>query len=226
VEAPQSRQEMPARTRPLLRGVFHVFAALGAVPAAAWLVSVSGTRAAAVGAGVYGASLVALFSVSATYHRVFWTDPRIRSVVGRLDHSAIFLLIAGTYTPFCLLIGAWTGYALLGTVWASASLGILLVVVFPRTPKPVRSALYVLLGWLIVPFLPALQAALGSGPFLLLLAGGAFYTVGAVIYASRRPDPFPRVFGFHEIFHVLVVAAAACQFFAVTAAVRAMGPGS
>jgi hemolysin III len=205
--------------------VSHLVAALLALPAAAWLVSDAGSRLAAVGAGVYGATVVVLFSVSAIYHRVFWTDPRIRSTVGRIDHSAIFLLIAGTYTPFCLLIGPGSGYALLLTVWASAALGILLVVFFPRTPKPVRSALYVLLGWLIVPLLPALHAALGSRPFLLILVGGAFYTAGAVIYAARRPDPFPRVFGFHEIFHLLVVAASICQFLAVDAAIRAMGSG-
>ncbi len=219
----ESRQVPLVRTRPLLRGTFHVVAAVAAIPAVAWLVSGSGSRLAAAGAAVYGASVVLLFAVSATYHRVIWTDPRVRSFVGRVDHSAIFLLIAGTYTPFCLLIGSGTGYALLATVWASASLGILLVVFFPRTPKPVRSALYVLLGWLIVPFLPALYASLGLRPFLYLLVGGAFYTVGAVIYATRRPDPFPRVFGFHEIFHVLVVAASACQFYAVVAAIRAMG---
>ena len=211
------------RTRPLLRGVAHLVAAIGALPAAAWLVAAAGTRTAAVGAGVYGASLAGLFTVSAIYHRVLWTDPGIRSAIGRIDHSAIFLLIAGTYTPFCLLLGPGSGYALLATVWASAALGILLVVFFPRTPKPVRSALYVLLGWLIVPFLPALYTALGVRPFLFLAAGGAFYTVGAVVYAVRRPDPYPRVFGFHEIFHLLVVAASTCQFFAVAAAVRAMG---
>jgi len=211
------------RSRPVLRGVSHLIAALAVFPAVAWLVSAAGSRLAAIGAGVYGASMVVLFTVSAVYHRVFWTDPAIRSAVGRIDHSAIFLLIAGTYTPFCLLIGPGSGYALLATVWASAALGILLVVFFPRTPKPVRSALYVLLGWLIVPFLPALHAALGVRPFLFILVGGAFYTVGAVVYAARRPDPFPRVFGFHEIFHLLVVAAATCQLIAVHAAVLAMG---
>jgi hemolysin III len=211
------------RTRPLLRGVAHLVAALCALPAAAWLVSAAGSRPAVIGAVVYGASVVVLFTISAIYHRVLWTDPVVRSAVGRVDHSAIFLLIAGTYTPFCLLLGPGGGYALLATVWASATLGILLVVFYPRTPKPVRSAIYVLLGWLIVPFLPALHAALGGRPFRLILAGGACYTVGAVIYAMRRPDPFPRVFGFHEIFHLLVVAAATCQFLAVHAAVLAMG---
>jgi hemolysin III len=200
--------------------VFHVFAAVVAFPATAWLVSRAGSHTAEFAAGVYGGSLVVLFTVSATYHRVFWTDQKIRSAVGRIDHSAIFVLIAGTYTPFCLLIGSAGGYALLATVWASAMLGMVIVVFFPRTPKPVRSAIYVLLGWLIVPFLPALHAALGTGPFMMILAGGACYTVGAVIYAARRPDPFPAVFGFHEIFHVLVVVAAACQYVAVVAAVR------
>jgi hemolysin III len=212
------------RTRPLLRGWSHAAAAVFALPAAFWLVSGATTTRAAWGAGVYGATLAVLFTVSALYHRVWW-PPDVRPVVGRVDHSAIFLLIAGTYTPFCLLIGAGTGHALLATVWSSALVGILVVVFVPRTPKPVRSALYVLLGWLIVPFLPALFAALGPRPFLWLVAGGAFYTVGAVIYAARGPDPFPRVFGFHEIFHLLVIAAAALQFVAVEAAVRALGAG-
>jgi hemolysin III len=203
--------------------VFHLLAALGAVPAVWWLHSRARTPVAEFGAAVYGASVVVLFTVSATYHRVWWTDPKIRSVVGRIDHSAIFVLIAGTYTPFCLLIGSSGGLALLGTVWAAAFLGMVIVVFFPTTPKPVRSAIYVLLGWMIVPFLPALHGALGTRPFLLVLVGGAFYTLGAVIYATRRPDPFPRVFGFHEIFHVLVVAAAGCQFLAVASAIQAIG---
>jgi hemolysin III len=210
----------PARARPLLRGYSHAVAAVAALPAALWLVSVAPTRTAAVGAGVYGATLATLFTVSGVYHRVLW-PPGIRAWVGRVDHSAIFLLIAGTYTPFCLLLGQGRGHALLATVWASAALGMCVVIFFPRTPKPVRSALYVLLGWFIVPFLPAIHAAIGLRPLLMILAGGACYTVGAVIYASRRPDPHPAVFGFHEIFHLLVIAAAALQFAAVAAAVRA-----
>ena len=214
---------LPARRRPALRGVFHVVAAVVAFPATAWLVSRAGSHTAEFAAGVYGGSLVVLFTISATYHRVFWTDQKIRSAVGRIDHSAIFVLIAGTYTPFCLLLASAAGYALLATVWASALVGMVIVVFFPQTPKPVRSAIYVLLGWLIVPFLPALHAALGARPFVLILVGGACYTVGAVVYAVRRPDPFPTVFGFHEIFHLLVVVAAACQYLAVLAAVRVIG---
>jgi hemolysin III len=210
------------RQRPLLRGVSHVLAALAALPAAAWLHSRAVSDAGRMAAVVYGATLVLLFTVSATYHRVFWTDAAVRKAVGRVDHSAIFLLIAGTYTPFCLLIGDAGGKALLVAVWAAAALGMFVVIFVPQTPKTLRSGLYVLLGWLIVPYLASLWTALGPRPFAYLIAGGALYTVGAAIYASRRPDPYPTVFGFHEIFHVLVIAAAALQFVAVAAAVRAI----
>jgi hemolysin III len=203
--------------------VFHAVAAVAVIPAAAWLYGQAASRPAELGALVYGSSLVFLFAVSGIYHRVYWTDPVLRSAVGRVDHSAIFALIAGTYTPFCLVIGAPTGLWLLATVWASAFLGMAVVIFLPRTPKPVRSSLYVLVGWFVVPFLPRLHAALGTQPFLLLVAGGALYTVGAIIYASRRPDPWPEVFGFHEIFHVLVVGAASLQFAAVAEAVRRIG---
>ncbi len=218
---PSTKRGAP-RQRPLLRGVSHLIAAVAAFPAAWWLVGRAGSEAGRVGAAVYGGTLVLLFAVSATYHRVFWTDPAVRKAVGRVDHSAIFLLIAGTYTPFCLLIGHAGGKALLAAVWFAAALGVVVVVLVPQTPKTVRSGLYVLLGWLIVPYLADLWTALGPRPFAYLIGGGALYTVGAAIYASRRPDPFPAVFGFHEIFHVLVIAAAGLQFVAVEAAVRAI----
>lgn len=134
----------PHRTRPRLRGVSHTIAAVAALPAAYWLASVAKSGPARVGAVVYGASLVILLSVSSVYHRVYWPSS-VRHVIGRIDHSAIFLLIAGTYTPFCLLIGPGTGYTLLAAVWAAAALGMVLVVAIPGMPKPVRSALYVLL---------------------------------------------------------------------------------
>jgi len=210
------------RTKPLLRGVSHAVAAVAAVPVALGIVGSARSRSGVVGAAVYGASLVLLFLVSAVYHRGFWAPP-VRRVLGRIDHSAIFLLIAGTYTPLCLLLGPGAGYALLATVWVGAGIGILIVIAWVRIPKPLRSALYVLLGWFIVPFLPALRAAMGGRALLLLLAGGLSYTVGAVVYAVRRPDPLPTVFGFHEVFHLLVIAAAICQSFAVEAAVRSMG---
>jgi hemolysin III len=212
----------PRIARPRLRGVSHAVAALAAVPAAWTLVARAQAGAATAGAAIYATTLVALFAVSAVYHRVHWPSA-IRHRVGRADHSAIFLLIAGTYTPFCLLLGAGAGRRLLVSVWVAASAGIALVLSWKGIPKTLRAGLYVLLGWFIVPVLPTLHRAVGTGPLLLLGAGGFFYTVGAVIYAVRRPDPFPRVFGFHEIFHLLVIAAAACHFLAVQAAVRALG---
>jgi hemolysin III len=209
------------REKPLLRGVSHEIAA--GVAAGAWTALALGAspglpRAAA---NVYGASLFALFLVSALYHRPTW-KPRARLVMRRLDHSAIFLLIAGTYTPFCLLLPAGTGLPLLAIVWGGAAAGIVQSILWPRAPKPLVAAVYVLLGWLVVPVLPALRTALGGGTIALLAAGGAAYTLGAVVYAARRPDPFPRVFGYHEVFHALVILAAVCHFAVAAAAVRAL----
>jgi hemolysin III len=211
-----------ARAKPLLRGVSHEIAAFVAAPASLVLVTTAKSGSAEAGAIVYGASLFTLFAVSATFHRRFWT-PAARAVIGRIDHSAIFLLIAGTYTPFCLLLGPGRGHALLATVWIGAGLGIVLAVTWLRAPKPLMAAVYVLLGWIIVPVVPALRASIGERALLLLVIGGLGYTAGALVYALRRPDPFPTVFGFHEIFHLLVIAAATCHFVVVAYAIRALG---
>jgi hemolysin III len=172
-------------------------------------------------ANVYGASLFALFSVSALYHRPNWR-PRARAWMRRLDHSAIFLLIAGTFTPLCLLIGDARAHTMLAVVWAGAGLGVLRALLWPRAPRAVATALYLLLGWAAVPLVPAMYRELGAGSLALLAAGGLLYSVGAVIYATRRPDPFPRVFGYHEIFHALVIAAAGLHFAVAAGAVRAL----
>jgi hemolysin III len=211
-----------AAAKPLLRGVSHEIAAF--VAFAAWVAlsaSARGAQARAA-AGVYGATLFGLFSVSALYHRPNW-PPRARLLMRRLDHSAIFLLIAGTYTPFCLLLGGATGRTLLAVAWGGALLGVARSVVWPRAPRPLAALAYLLLGWVVLPALPALRAALGNGAMALLAAGGLIYSLGAAVYASRRPDPFPAVFGYHEVFHALVIAAAACHFSVVAAAVRALG---
>jgi hemolysin III len=179
-----------------------------------------GARA-AVAANVYGLSLFTLFGVSALYHRPTWT-PRAHLVMRRLDHSAIFLLIAGTYTPFCLLLGGRCGTAMLAVVWGGAALGFMRAIFWPRAPRWLAAGLYVLLGWAVVPVLPALDVALGWGALALLGVGGLLYTLGAVIYAARRPDPFPRVFGYHEVFHALVVAAATCHLAVAVGAVRSL----
>jgi hemolysin III len=196
-------------------------AAFVAAVAGAILVFRATTPRARVGALVYGISLVALFAVSAAYHRKNWPE-RLRAIWRRLDHSAIFLLIAGTYTPFSFLLGTRTGWIFLAIVWAGAIAGIVLSVAWVRAPKALVAAVCVLLGWAALPLLPALKAALGTGAVTLLAAGGVVYSLGAVVYALRRPDPFPKVFGYHEIFHALVIAAAACHYAVVARAVSAL----
>jgi hemolysin III len=211
----------PTREKPLLRGVSHEVAA--AFAAAGWIALVHaapGPRA-AFAAAVYGLALTAQFGVSALYHRPRWGD-RARLVMRRLDHAAIFLLIAGTYTPFCLLLGDGAGPVLLAAVWAGALAGIAVSVAWPTAPKWLVASLCVALGWAVLPVLPALRVALGAGGLSLLLAGGVAYTAGAVVYATRRPDPFPRVFGYHEVFHALVIVAAVCHYAAVSTVVGAI----
>ena len=208
------------RAKPLLRGVLHEVAAFVAAIAGGTLVLLAPNARARAGAIVYGISLVALFAVSAIYHRPTWSE-RIRLVLRRVDHSAIFLLIAGTYTPFSFLLGR-VGWVFLGIVWAGALLGIVLSIAWVRAPKFLVAAVCVLLGWAALPLLPALKAALGTGAVVLLASGGVAYSLGALVYALRRPDPFPGVFGYHEVFHALVIVAAGCHFAVVAEAVQAL----
>ncbi len=215
------RIEAVAASKPLLRGVSHEIAAFVALAAWVGLALAAPSARARAAANVYGATLVALFAVSALYHRPTWA-PRARLFWRRLDHSAIFLLIAGTYTPFCLLLGGGRGLWLLVAVWTGAALGVLQAVFWLHAPKALLAVLCVGLGWIIFPLLPELRAAVGLGRVLLLLAGGLAYTAGAAVYALRRPDPAPRVFGYHEVFHALVVLAAVCHYVVVARAVAAL----
>jgi hemolysin III len=207
--------------KPLLRGVSHEVAAAFAVAGWAALLQAAPGRRALLAAAVYGLALTAQFAISALYHRPRW-DTRARLVMRRLDHAAIFLLIAGTYTPFCLLLPGG-GRGLLVAVWAGALAGMVLSVAWPLAPKWLMAALTVGLGWVIVPLLPALHVTIGAGGLWLLAGGGVAYTVGALVYATRRPDPFPRVFGYHEVFHALVILAAALHYVAVRGVVGALG---
>jgi hemolysin III len=210
----------PPCEKPLLRGVSHEIAAAFAL--AGWFLlvrSAPGPRA-ALAAAVYGLALTAQFSVSALYHRPRW-GTRARLVMRRLDHAAIFLLIAGTYTPFCLLLPGG-GHGLLAGVWVAALAGMILSVAWPLAPKWLMAALTIGLGWTIVPLLPSLHAAIGTGGLWLLGGGGIAYTVGAITYATRFPDPSPRVFGYHEVFHALVILAAVLHYLAVRGAVGAI----
>ena len=175
----------------------------------------------ALAAAVYGVALTAQFSISALYHRPRWGD-RARLLMRRLDHAAIFMLIAGTYTPFCLLLPPETGRPLLLVVWSGALAGMVLSVLWPLAPKWLMALLTVALGWAIVPTFPSMLAAIGWSGVGLLGAGGLAYTLGAVVYATRFPDPSPRVFGYHEVFHVLVIAAAICHYIAVAGTIGAI----
>jgi hemolysin III len=199
--------------KPRLRGVFHQWACAGAVPLGLVLVILAGTARARVALAVYSISLVALFGVSALYHRINWRSLTARDWMRRLDHSMIFVLIAGSYTPFAVLVlhGA-LATAILLAVWVGAGLGVAFNLVWRDAPTWLRAALYIGLGWIAVAAMPQLGAAIGVGGLVLLGAGGVLYTLGAVVYAVRRPDPVPAVFGYHELFHILVIAAAAFQY--------------
>ena len=194
--------------------MFHELGFYAAVASAVVLVlSAQGGRA-RVAAIVFSASVAACFGMSALYHRPTWT-PTVRSRLARLDHAAVYLLIAGSYTPFGLLVMS-RGWAVpvLAVVWSGAFLAILLKMVWARTPKWLSAAIGLALGWVGVVAFPQLLKLQSPG-VALVVSGGLLYTAGAIVYARRRPDPSPGVFGYHELFHVLTLAATACLYVAI-----------
>ncbi len=193
------------RQRPALRGMFHVCGAIAATLGAPLLLLVANSPRAYVGGAIFAASLILLYGTSASYHRITWT-PLFRAIISRLDHSMVLVLIAGTYTPFCLIVlnNAW-GITMLSVIWGVAGAGILMNVAWPASPRWLRVTFYVVLGWLGLISAWELAAWFTASPLLLLILGGALYTLGGVVYAIRKPNPWPRVFGYHEIFHLLVV---------------------
>jgi hemolysin III len=202
--------------KPRWRGVTHQWAFFVSLVTGAALVLAAPNGKARVAAVVYAISVAALFGVSALYHRINWASEAARRWMRRLDHSMIFLLIAGTYTPFALLaLEGRLATAILVAVWAGALGGIVFKLAWISAPKWLVSTMYVVLGWVAVAAMPQLVARLGAVATSLVAAGGVLYTAGAVIYASRRPDPVPGVFGYHEVFHALVITAAALQYAAV-----------
>jgi hemolysin III len=207
--------------KPRWRGVLHQIAVVVALIAGALLVATTPSARGRLAAGVYVASLTTLFGVSALYHRRHW-QPAARAWMRRLDHSAIFVLIAGTYTPFCLLLPQPQRTQLLTAVWIGAGLGLVRAVAWVTAPKILVAVLYLALGWCVIPFLHEMRAAIGTRELWLLAAGGIAYTIGALVYALRRPNPAPAVFGYHEIFHALTLVASAAHFTAVAAVARAM----
>jgi hemolysin III len=203
--------------KPRLRGVFHLWAFFVAVAAGVVLIVLADGALPRFAAWIYVTALAAMFGGSALYHRYPFKSAARRVWARRLDHSTIFVFIAGSYTPFALL--AFDGtikWVVLGTVWSGAALGLGLNFVWLDAPKWVTVLAYVAVGWVGLVTIPQMFSGVGVPGSVLVLVGGALYSVGALIYAFHWPNPFPRTFGFHEIFHLLVVAAAATQFVAVS----------
>jgi hemolysin III len=195
--------------------VSHQYAFLGSLITGTLLLLTAPTGRALAAAAVYAASVSALFGTSALYHRVTWS-PRAYRRMRRLDHAMIFVLIAGTFTPFGLLaLSGALATAILSVVWGGAAGGILLKLVWIDAPRWLSAGVYVALGWVGVAAVPALVVRVGWIATGLLLLGGLLYSAGALVYAFRRPDPVPAVFGYHEVFHALVIAAALAQYAAV-----------
>jgi hemolysin III len=200
---------------PRLRGVFHAYAFWFAVVAAAVLIAEAPDGRARLAATIYGIGLCGLFAASATYHRWRW-NPRWKPMLRRIDHSMIFVFIAASYTPVALLVLSSTrSVIVLVSVWVGALAGVAFSLAWIDAPRAVTAGAYIAVGWVIVIAAPDVVHGIGWIAALLFLAGGLLYSTGATVYATQRPDPWPRVFGFHEVFHTLVIAAALAHFVAM-----------
>jgi hemolysin III len=203
----------PLIAKPRLRGVSHQWAFFAFLALGVALIVSAHSGRATIAAAIYAASVVGLFGTSALYHRITWASAAARRWMRRLDHSMIFVLIAGSYTPFALLVLHGTlATVVLATVWAGAGGGVILKLAWIDAPKWLISLSYVLLGWVAIAVVPQLASGLGIAATALVATGGVLYTLGAVVYARTRPDPVPEVFGYHEVFHALVILAAALQY--------------
>jgi hemolysin III len=210
-----TREVIEEELRPLLRGVTHAYAFWVALTAAVVLTALVPAGTPRIASIVYGLGLCGLFAASGTYHRWRW-NPRWRPLLRRIDHSTIFVFIAASYTPVALLVMHGTlRWAILAAVWTGALGGVVLSVAWITAPRVLSAACYLALGWTVMFALPQMIDALDVAPLVLLAVGGLLYTVGAVVYATKRPNPWPNTFGFHEVFHALVILAAAVQFIAL-----------
>ena len=204
----------PVATKPLFRGVAHRAAFIASLTLAPIMVVRAPGIAPRFVTALYCLSIVALFGVSALYHRVAW-GPRGRSVMQRLDHATIFVAIAATYTPVAAFaLSPWAARLVLSLVWGGALIGTWVRLRFTDAPTPVVALPYLVVGWCLLPVVADAWHHLGVAGFVLLLIGGLLYTSGAVVFAFRRPDPWPDTFGFHEVFHLLTIAAAALHYVA------------
>jgi hemolysin III len=205
-----------ALAKPKLRGWLHAVTSPLALACAVVLIVLAPSWPATLAALAFGGSAVAVFTTSAVYHRGSWS-PRVERWLKRADHANIFLLIAGTYTPFAVLaLHGAIRVVLLTAVWSVALLGVAFRLVWVDAPRWLYLVFYLGLGWAATLVVPQLLHGAGVTAFVLLMVGGALYTTGGVVYGLRRPDPSPRWFGFHEVFHALTVAAFVCQYVAAS----------
>jgi hemolysin III len=214
--APRPPDRTPvAGLRPRLRGLSHAIAFVCVLPLGVALVFDVHTLRGRIAALVFAISVATMFGASGLYHRVSWSRAR-RRWMRLLDHVGIYALIAGTYTPFGLLVlrGEWR-LVVLAIVWTGVASAVVLRLVWVDAPKWLSAAIGLALGWVGVVVFPQLVARIGAGGSILVLAGGLAYTLGALVYALRRPNPFPATFGYHELFHAFVIAAVACHYVAV-----------
>jgi hemolysin III len=212
-DAPSTLSHVPAK--PLLRGWSHVVSAVIAAVLCGVMIGLAPGTWPRLAMVIYAVGLIGMFTVSSVYHRGRWS-PRALRHISRLDHSAIFLAIAGTYTPVALFgTEGWASPLVLTLVWVGAVIGISLIWAPVTVPRWLFTAIYALVGWVAIVALPQLVSVLGLVGFGLILGGGICYTIGAVVYGTRRPDPWPRIFGYHEVFHAFTVVAAALHLAAV-----------
>jgi len=207
-----------AELKPRLRGWLHAYAAAVSIASGAVMIAVAAAvkgGSAAATTSIYCATVTLLFGTSALYHRLNWR-PATRRLMKRLDHSMIFVFIAGTYTPIAALTLPRTpAMAVLIAVWSGAVIGVGLQTLWPSAPRWLSAPCYIALGWVAVFVMPDLLHNAGVTAFVLIVAGGAIYTIGGIVYALKRPNPVPGVFGFHEVFHLCTLVAAACHYVAI-----------
>jgi hemolysin III len=206
--------------KPTWRGVLHQWAAVFAFGVGTGLVALAPDARSRIAVGIYAASLALLFTISAVYHRLHWA-PRPRAWLRRADHASIFLLIGGTYTPIALLaLDADISRRLLGMVWSGGALGVLVSMLWANAPKFVGAMIAVAVGWMIVPYVGTLRGVLETRELWLIVVGGLAYTVGALGYAIKRPNPWPGHFGYHEVFHALTLVGAGTHLAAILSILR------
>src|SRR6476619_3864275 len=207
-----------AELKPRLRGFLHTYAAAISVASGAVLIAVASALkggAAAASTSIYSATVTLLFGTSALYHRRTWS-PRAHAIMKRPDHSMIYVFIAGTYTPIAVLTLTHTAaISVLVTVWTGALVGVALQMAWPQAPRWLTVPCYIALGWVAVFVMPQLLHNAGVAALVLIIAGGVIYTIGGVVYALKRPNPLPGVFGFHEVFHACTLVAAVCHYIAI-----------